>query len=269
MMAFRYRIAVQECPGWRQAPAASLCVSVPSPEWQGKKFESIIAFATKHFPIVRVMVGDAVYRHNLMAQGSSPAAALAEAQAMGDTWMEKHAHLLPVHTCPPLAPQPLIIKRWAEYYAHPEWESIHGAFQKLYSDDRMFRAAVSADTAEFQRRAKRDNVCEAEAKRWAKHSADFLVDEITVFTLEARLQPSVTLYPGAELQVARVVRSGQVSAAPSGLARARWGRIKFDRRRDAPPAEIAERQEWESVQGTGTLENLQPICSSHRVKPLA
>jgi hypothetical protein len=57
-----------------------------------------------------------------------------------------------------------------------------------------------------------------------------------VITLQARELPCVKLYPGDELACLNLVRRGLVAAAPCGLEREQFAKVKFETRRDASPA---------------------------------
>jgi hypothetical protein len=86
----RYKIEVRNSPGWRNHKAATLGVSVTSPNWQSEKFAAILDFAAAHFEVIRIDVTDALYRHNFMADGLAPADALARANALGALWLAQH-----------------------------------------------------------------------------------------------------------------------------------------------------------------------------------
>ena len=70
--------------------AATLGVSVASPNWHGDKFASILDWAATKFETIRIDVTDALYRHNFMAEGATPQEAETRAQALGTLWLARH-----------------------------------------------------------------------------------------------------------------------------------------------------------------------------------
>ena len=88
-----------------------------------------------------------------------------------------------------------------------------------------FRKAVHDDILEFHRRKqRRPSLIECE------HGRNYLIEELTVITLQARALPSVKLYPGDELRCLNVVRHGLVAEAPHGLEREQFAQIKIETR---------------------------------------
>ena len=90
----QYKVIVRNSQGWRNHKAATLGVSVLSPNWQGHKFISIIEFAAAHFETIRVDVTDALYRHNFMAKGISSEQALIQSNALGALWLAQHQDII-------------------------------------------------------------------------------------------------------------------------------------------------------------------------------
>lgn len=144
----RYRIIVRNSPHWRDHNAATLGVSVTSPNWQGEKFASIMEFAATNFQVTRIDVTDALHRHNFMAEGAPPAQALARANALGALWLAQHQDVIDACGCP-TKPQ---VVRWAEWYNHPKYSETLIGFERAHSINAILRDAVHADVIEFHRR---------------------------------------------------------------------------------------------------------------------
>jgi tRNA-dependent cyclodipeptide synthase len=220
----RYKAEVRNSPGWQSfAPAATLGVSTPSPNWHGEKFAAILALAAARFPVVRIDVTDALYRHNFMADGMEPAEALARANAMGALWLAQHQEI--IDACPV---KPAVV-RWASWYDHPDYGAVLAGFERAYTINPALREAVDEDVAEFFRRKSGTATL-----REYEHSRDYLIEELAVITLQARVLPSVRLYPGEELHCLHVVRRGLVPEAPAGLEREQFAKVKFVTRGPVP-----------------------------------
>ncbi|MDD3029901.1 MAG: tRNA-dependent cyclodipeptide synthase [Alphaproteobacteria bacterium] len=212
----RYKVIVRHSPGWRGKEAATLGVSVGSPNWQDDKFVAILDFAARNFKTIRIDVTDALYRYNFMAKGLSAHNALTQANALGALWLAKHQATI---DAAPVRPR---IVRWAEWYAHPDFQETLDAFKDSYKHDEIFRTAVEKDIDHFYGRK---NNCGQQAG-W-EYSKDYLIEEVAVSTLQARELASVKIYPGDDLECLRVVRQRLVKDAPCGLEHEQFAKVKF------------------------------------------
>ena len=223
-----YRVVVRNSPNWRNHKAATLGVSVPSLNWQGNKFESILQFAAEHCDLIRIDVTDALYRHHYLAEGLNASDAMARANAMGALWLTQHQD-----TISKCVKQVQII-RWAEWYNHSDYAETLAGFEQAYDQNEILRAAVMQDVMEFHRRK---NTVPTTAE--VKAGRDYLIEELAVITLQARELPSLKIYPGDELACFRFVRQGPREGIPSGLGNEQFAKIKFEKR---PPAITASAQ---------------------------
>jgi tRNA-dependent cyclodipeptide synthase len=214
----KYKIIVRS-PGWRAFTACTLGVSVMSPNWQNDYFASILAFAAANFQTIRIDLTDALYRHNFMAQGFLPVEAAARADAIGAAWLERHQHMIEASTVTP------DVIRWSQWHRHSDYDTVLEAVTRAYDTSPMFRDAVESDVSEFCRRQGRQATASG-----CRHSRDYLLEEVAVFTLEARALPSLKLYPGDEPMCVNIVRRGLVPEAPRGLEREQYAKVKFHTR---------------------------------------
>jgi tRNA-dependent cyclodipeptide synthase len=214
----KYKIIVRS-PGWRTFDACTLGVSVASPNWQGEHFASILDFAAGNFRTIRIDVTDRLYRHNFMAEGQSSLEAAARAEASGGLWLARHQAL--INACPV---KPDVI-RWGSWYQHPDYAEVLDGFVRASTESPVLRETIARDVDEFFQRQGRKPT---ETKR--QHSRDYLIEELAVFTLQARALPSLKLYPGKEPTCINLVRCGLLAEAPRGLEREQYARIKFHTR---------------------------------------
>lgn len=211
-----YKVILRNSPNWRNHTAATLGVSVTSPNWNGDKFASILDFAAANFETIRIDVTDALYRHAFMVEGMPQETALAHANSLGALWFTNNADT--IHQCP-IKP---IIVRWAEWYKHPDYQETLIAFQKAYGLSKTLQNAVDEDINDFYRRKMR-----TPTPREYQGSLDYFIEELAVITIQAREIPSLKLYPGDELKCFYVVRHGLVVEAPRGLEKEQFGKVKF------------------------------------------
>lgn len=199
--------------------ACTLGVSVNSPNWEDEHFGSILDFAAENFRTIRIDVTDLLYRHNFMAEGLPRRDAAARAEAFGGLWLARHQAL--INACP-IKPD---VIRWGAWYQHRNYAEVSDGFIRAATESPILRDAIERDVDEFFQRQGREPT---EAKR--QHSRDYLIEELAVFTLQARALSSLKLYPGNEPSCVNVVRRGLVAEAPRGLEREQYARIKFHTR---------------------------------------
>ena len=212
----RYKIEIRNSPEWRKFTAATLGVSVTSPNWQNDKLASILHFSESHFNSVRVDVSDALYRHGYIGNGMNAEEALARANSLGSLWLAQHADLLESVRVP------LQIMRWADWYTHTDYGDTLNGFYRAYQDNDDLRQAVDNDVLGFFRRQKRTpNDTEYNSSR------DYFIEELAIITIQARELSTLRIYPGDELHCFRVVRNGLIPEAPKGLEREQFAKIKF------------------------------------------
>lgn len=225
-----YKIIIRNSPGWRAFEDCTLGVSVTSPNWRDEHFASILDFAAEHFKTIRIDVTDRLYRHNFMALGQSPAEADSNADALGTEWLQGHKEI--IDACPI---KPTVV-RWAEWYRLLDFADVLGQVQRAHETSPILRDAIRRDTEEFFRRQGR---APTDADR--KYGRKYLIEEVAVLTLQAREGPALKLYPGDELECLNVVRRGLVPAAPRGLEREQFAKVKFHMRGPGAKNELCVR----------------------------
>jgi tRNA-dependent cyclodipeptide synthase len=219
-----YKIEVSNSAGWHNHKVVTLGVSVPSCNWEGDKFEAILDFAAANFEFICIDVTDALYRHNFIAEGAKPEQALAQANSLGALWLAQHQEA--IDAC---FVKPKII-RWAEWYSHEDYQETLAGFQRAYKLSPALYDAVHNDAMGFYHR--RHAVPSPVELECAKN---FLIEEMSIVSLQARTLPGLRIYPGEELSCLNIVRHGLISDAPKGLEKEQFAKIKFIRRRDRAP----------------------------------
>ncbi|MGB9154832.1 MAG: tRNA-dependent cyclodipeptide synthase [Alphaproteobacteria bacterium] len=218
-----YKVIVRNSPNWREHKAATLGVSVISPNWQGNKFAAILQFAAANFKTIRIDVTDALYRHGFMVEGMEEKQALAHANSLGALWLTDNADVI---AASPVKP---IIVRWAGWYRHPDYQKTLSDFWNAYNINPVLKNAVHDDIMDFYRR----KGCEPSSREY-EGSRDYFIEELAVSCLQGRELPSVKIYPGDELRCFHIVRNGLIPEAPHGLENEQFAKIKFGKRSTTP-----------------------------------
>ena len=226
-----YKIIIRNSPGWRTFEACTLGVSVTSPNWQDEHFASILDFAAEHFKVIRIDVTDLLYRHNFMAEGLSPTDAQAQASALGALWLARHQPI--INAC---AVRPEVI-RWGQWYDHADYGTVLYGFRRACAESPTLRAAIESDVEGFFRRQQRTPT---DTDR--QHSRDYLIEELTVATLQSRSLPGLKLYPGDDLLCLSTVRRGMIPEAPRGLEREQFAKVRFHMRGNSAAKELCARR---------------------------
>jgi tRNA-dependent cyclodipeptide synthase len=241
-----YKVTICKSPGWRNRDVCTLGVSVPSSNWQGERFASILNFAAAHFRKIRIDVTDEPYRHNFMAEGMLPGDDSFRAHRLGTSWLVRHQAL--INACPVTAQ----VIRWGNWYKHPDYGTVLEQFRRISHDSALLAEAIKSDVEEFYRRLTR-----APTNAEREHSRNFLIEELTVITLQARGVSGIRIYPGDQLHSMQVVSRGLIPGAPLGNEQEQFAEIN-----------LRSRSSIEAANDMSHSPNLSQPRTSHRTSAL-
>ena len=172
---------------------ATIAISLHNPNHNGDKFKYIIDWvnAQENFRHCQVDLSDSLYRHNYMMGDESlnEMQAYIRARKNGAEWLDKHTSFLEQLT------MPYEVIRWDKWLDHPEFYDTATAYYAYYNSDPVFKEAVDSQVYTFfeRKNMSREDV----PARSLKHSADFLLEELTCHTIMYRETPAVKIYPGS------------------------------------------------------------------------
>lgn len=210
---------------WRDCPRCTLNISMGHDYHEGVKLESLLYWANRRFNFVIVNIGDSLHRHNLIRQGLSPEKAHAESLKMGTDWLERngasiHRYLTRAHK----------VHRWSDWLFHDNFQKLLSDMKTYYRQDKGFYDAVQSDINRFLQRQRNGLSTEA-IHEASQKSADYLLEEATVYTLMARTYEANRAYPANDLDTLRYLSQPDIPAQISGLEKSLQIYIKFYKRK--------------------------------------
>lgn len=211
------KISIKPKTAWRARSSFVLGISMRSQNHQGEALEAIIdQINNGSFTDGIIDLSDTLNRYRYMAEGKSEADALAIARNEGNEWLEKNNHLLSKLRIP------TIVRRWDEWLNHPDYSATREQYQKIYEANPILQSAIKQDIENFY--ARNYGITKI-VDDMRSLSCAYYLEELTVQTLILREKPSTVIYPGKQLECFRLIRSGQVSDAPTALATSPYARL--------------------------------------------
>jgi hypothetical protein len=110
---------------------------------------------------------------------------------------------------------------------------VYAGFKRACGASPVLRSAVDTDTATFHLRT----TGRLPSDFQKQHGLNYMMEELTVMTLEGRDLPGLKLYPGDELACFQAVRLNQVPKAPRGLELQQFAHFNIRRRKGADAKE--------------------------------
>lgn len=184
----------------------SIEISVGNPRSRVPFLAPQVDWALTHYASIVFSVGDLLQVFNYVELGHptlgrlSSAEAETVARAEGDAWVSEHRDGL-VRQLAPVAPQLIRWDDWRRIEGFPERVA---ALTALYRDVSTFRDALDEDVAAFvTRRAPRRVLSDRARGRLAQ----FVIEELAVYQLQAEQAPTVHIYAGGRMRLDRVMAS--------------------------------------------------------------
>jgi tRNA-dependent cyclodipeptide synthase len=221
-----YRVRVNSCPQWTQYAHCTLGVSVGQPYHDGEKFAATVEWAARHFEHIRVDVSDTLQRHRLVGEGASYPEAEARSLGAGDQWIAGARPVL--IECE----RSFSVVRWNAWLQRPDFLAVLDQYARLASSDPVLSRAIAADVEGFIERREKKGLLNAGVARATSRA--YLLEELSVITLQGAAERSARIYPGPQLECFKVVRDGQVPDAPAGLGRDYYVHINLERKSIGP-----------------------------------
>ena len=218
-----YRVKVKNGAGWRFFKTARLQISVGQPYHEDEKMKATFEWVKHRFDKVIICVNDTLQRHNYcFGEGLTDKRATAKADTEGQNWILRHAE--EIKQLPNFE-----VWRWDNWRRRKDYQNQLQHAQKLYRDQKDVHELLDANIKEFwerlcQRDPEMDQSC---FEDFAKHSRNYLIEEIAVFFLMFKEQKAVDIYPGSVLLPCVLAQDYSDHAAPDYLGQRAFTRIDF------------------------------------------
>lgn len=190
-----------------------LGVSMTNPVFWRSSLFHLINWMEENFEESMVLVGD--YLHRLNAQilnGGTEEEAAKIALGMGDEFIEKLS--------PALAHKPegrFIVQRWKPFHDDPDFWKAKKEMDTLYDTNDTVKASIDSTAALFVWQKQDRTKFKVDKEMAVKLSAQYLLEEMAVFSLLIDRGWKVVIYPGAQLPLLMEIATGRFQDIPNHL----------------------------------------------------
>lgn len=195
------------------AGSVRLGISLNGRNHEGARFTALAEWTAAHFGEVHLFVADSLQRHNIMfATGQNEAVAAAAGIALGDAWMAAHAEAVALLDVP-------VVHRWEDLKKHFDFEAENRNLHALYAADTTFAALIDADIKGAWLRKLKNGVFDdkTDYAAFARHSVDYIIEELAVMAHFHEIFPGVEAYPGDHLKLITAPERLSITALPRSL----------------------------------------------------
>ena len=210
--------------GWQQSAIAEIGVKIGQSDYEGNKFACMLDWAVSRFDTLTLTLSDTLYRHNYEAEGHSKDVAMNMAKTYGDFWLARNKPTIREFG----QKADIIVQRWDEWTAHPEFDDLLKNLQTLYRQDERFYTAARADIEGFLNRYG-DKITPSNKFLYYRKFYDHLLEQLAVYILIGREIGSAQLYPGPDLQSFGHLRQIGTPNNLKGLENSPYVRLSFHR----------------------------------------
>ncbi len=197
----------------------SLGVSMGSQNHEGDNLEAIVDWINSFgFRDGVVDLSDTLYRYSYISQGFSHNDALVKSQTDGDAWLKRNDEILARFK------MPVRVVRWSNWLRQDKFSQYMEFFLSLYARDEAFKEAVDADIDRYQKR-KYGASLQWENPNVYAQSVNYFCEELAAHSILFAEYPSVSVYPGRQLESYRLIRSGKAMAPTEGIKNSPYVRL--------------------------------------------
>ncbi len=229
-----YKVKVksnQTTDRWLDYSMARCQISVGQEYHEGSKLVAMLDWSIDRFDDVQICVNDTLQRFNLMFEkGLSEKNASYIAQRVGDEWIERNSSLWR-HA------QNVSIIRW-DKWLEDEYTAISPKTAFLYANNPEFKEAIDRNISDIWERRKhlQPHIYKPEAfPRFSELSKQYLLEEITAFSIMYEKDEAIDIYPGTAIFAATVFQGREIAGAPPGLGKGHFCRVDFSKNRNYQP----------------------------------
>lgn len=162
-------------------------ISMDSLSHEGEKFRATVDLINRSFKSCTILVGDTLYRHNLMKElpTSSKADVYLKSLELGDCWIKRNQAIVERLTIP------YEITRWSKWLEHPDFENRLLQIEALYEKDNIFKNNFDLAVDEYLGRGLKSSGHEGDFAA----CLSYLKEECAIMTLWVTNHYDFELYP--------------------------------------------------------------------------
>lgn len=224
----KYRITVEQVmPASAESslfshPKCVLGVSMSNPIFWRSSLDKILEWMALHFDTSMILVGDYLHRFNeQIVRGGTEEMAAERALEVGDDFMEQLEQYLPKYPAGKFE-----VMRWQPFHQEPAfWEAkeqMHG----LYASNPEVKASIDSAASLFVWQKQDRSRFKVTKSTAVELSAQYLLEEMAVFSMLIEKGWEVVIYPGAQLPLLMEIAKGRFKDIPNSLDKGVYVELK-------------------------------------------
>lgn len=217
----------QSHDSWHAFDVARLQISVGQEYHEGDKMSATWQWLKPRFSTVQVCVNDSLQRFNMMFEQSIDLdCALKKSREAGSSWLDRHKEMIEQL-------DNVEVYHWDHWLKHHSYDSVRQKINNLYQEHNEFKTLIDNNTQDIwaRRKIKDENKYRDERYReFFDLSKEYLLEEISVFSIMFEERSAIDIYPGTVLFAATVLQGRTLPQAPCGLGKGHFCRIDFSKK---------------------------------------
>lgn len=174
-----------------------LGISIDAPFIGGKHVERVLQWIDSNFQECLVIIGDDVHLYNEYIFGNSEQEAKKKCMKLGEFAESKLKEGLEK-----LNQDKFKIHHWSSYTNNTEFISLNKQYKQLYDEDSKFNSSIITCAKNYLKKQKeKGNYSIVSEEEAIKHSVEYIIEEMTVFSILISNGYSTLVYPGTILQI--------------------------------------------------------------------
>lgn len=226
----------QSTHNWQEFDNARLQISVGQDYHEGEKLKAVAEWSAPRFEKTIVCVNDTLQRYNLMFEmGLNEEQARDMSAHQGQEWLNRNKVSFRNN-------DNVIFIHWNEWLEHTDYHSERAKVEKFYRSNEEFKQAIDGNImAIWERRRSMDALAYTfnRFNEFSDLSRQYLLEEITVFSMMFEQEKAIDIYPGSVIFAATVFQGQSIEDAPKGLGKGFFSRIDFSRRKESVEYKLA------------------------------
>lgn len=174
-----------------------LGISIDAPFIGGKHVERVLQWIDLNFEECIIIIGDDVHLYNEFIFGNSEQEAKNRCKKLGEFAENKLKEGLRK-----LNQNKFKIQHWNRYTDSTEFISLNKSYKKLFTEDNIFHSSIiSCAKSYLKKQREKGNypIVSEDDANW--HSVEYIIEEMTVFSILINKGYSTLVYPGTILQI--------------------------------------------------------------------
>lgn len=197
----------------------SLGVSLGSSSLESDNLRAIVDWLNEFgFSEGIIDLSDALYRYTYLSQGLPQQEAMTRSIEDGDAWLNRNQSIIQGLN------MPFKIIRWSNWLKNPKFYDYMRYFLAQYEQKTEFRAAVDADIERYEKRKYGVSLKASNVSSYAQ-SVNYFCEELSVHSILFEQYPSVSIYPGSQLETYKGIRAGKLVAPTDGIRNSKYLRL--------------------------------------------